>query len=202
MNRCYFLCDYRSPFRTFIVLGYLASWSCFLVPWQHFPFWWWRSCLWLLERVVWYSKVHVSAWMGRCGVEFDCRVLAISPSPFSLLPSFFFFVWCSSCWFYIFFRNLLYLSLPSLGNYNKLMQYFEDNMNQILTNVNRRPVVWQEPFQNGVKLPPNTIVEAWKDPSVMLDVCRFVSVLLRFCLCFLSLWWQSWFLSCKLRFEA
>eukprot|EP01113_Clastostelium_recurvatum_P008681 TRINITY_DN1411_c0_g1_i4.p1 TRINITY_DN1411_c0_g1~~TRINITY_DN1411_c0_g1_i4.p1 ORF type:complete len:530 (-),score=92.46 TRINITY_DN1411_c0_g1_i4:96-1685(-) len=54
----------------------------------------------------------------------------------------------------------------NIPNLVALEQYFEDNLDKILSTNKKTKMVWEEVFKNGVKIPPNTIVEVWSNASL------------------------------------
>lgn len=54
-------------------------------------------------------------------------------------------------------------SLNITGDYAALESYFIKKIIDIVTKKGLNPVVWEEVFDNGVKLGNNTIVHVWKD---------------------------------------
>jgi len=52
----------------------------------------------------------------------------------------------------------------------QLEQYFETNLDAILQPLKKTKIVWQEVYSNGISLPPNTIVQVWKDSATVQKV--------------------------------
>lgn len=48
-------------------------------------------------------------------------------------------------------------------NYELLEQYYEQNLIDIVQKTGKKYVVWQEIFDNGLKIDPRTIVDVWKN---------------------------------------
>jgi len=71
---------------------------------------------------------------------------------------------------------------PEIADYDDLEQYFVRNLLSILKDKGYSYMVWQEIFDNGAKIQPDTVVEVWKQESWqqnMADVTKagFHSVL-------------------------
>ncbi|XP_060091809.1 beta-hexosaminidase subunit beta [Heteronotia binoei] len=46
-------------------------------------------------------------------------------------------------------------------SYAKLESYYIDKMLDIVSSINKKSIVWQEVFDNGAELPPDSVVEVW-----------------------------------------
>jgi hexosaminidase len=72
-----------------------------------------------------------------------------------------------------------WLTNPTVANWMKehqintgpqLAQYFEDNLHMDIKNLNQTIVVWEDLFDNGVKLDPSYIIEVWKSQPTLKPV--------------------------------
>ena len=57
-------------------------------------------------------------------------------------------------------------------NYALLEQYYEQRLIDIVETTGKHYVVWQEIFDNGLKIDKNTIVDVWKNPPYWPDELR------------------------------
>jgi len=57
---------------------------------------------------------------------------------------------------------------------NELLNYFESILTDIASSCNKTPIVWQELINEGVDLPPETIIDVWKgfDTKTIEDATR------------------------------
>eukprot|EP01133_Synstelium_polycarpum_P012290 gene12290-14407_t len=49
-------------------------------------------------------------------------------------------------------------------------QYFEDQVTSILAGLGKTKVVWNDPFQNGVKLAPDTVIQVWDSTTLLQEI--------------------------------
>jgi len=65
-----------------------------------------------------------------------------------------------------------WMSQNGYTNYAMVEQYYETNLLNIMEKLDKDYIVWQEIFDNGLKVKPNTVIEVWKDPwqSELLNV--------------------------------
>eukprot|EP01103_Thecamoeba_quadrilineata_P000432 TRINITY_DN1036_c0_g1_i2.p1 TRINITY_DN1036_c0_g1~~TRINITY_DN1036_c0_g1_i2.p1 ORF type:complete len:454 (-),score=70.64 TRINITY_DN1036_c0_g1_i2:369-1730(-) len=54
----------------------------------------------------------------------------------------------------------------------QLLQYFENNLEPIITQNNRTSVCWEDLFDNGITLPSSVIVEAWSKPDTLKQIVQ------------------------------
>ncbi|XP_040842104.1 beta-hexosaminidase subunit beta [Ochotona curzoniae] len=48
------------------------------------------------------------------------------------------------------------------SDYSKLESFYMQNLLNIVSSVRKKSIVWQEVYDDGAKLPPDTVVEVWK----------------------------------------
>jgi hexosaminidase len=58
------------------------------------------------------------------------------------------------------------------SNYELLEQYFEQRLIPIVQETGKKYIVWQEIFDNGLKIDPQTIVDVWKDSPWQAELGR------------------------------
>ncbi|XP_063151586.1 beta-hexosaminidase subunit beta isoform X1 [Candoia aspera] len=56
--------------------------------------------------------------------------------------------------------------------YSKLESYYVEKILDIVTSLNKKSIVWQEVFDHGAKLQPDTIVEVWKSFLYYSELAR------------------------------
>ncbi|ETE64703.1 Beta-hexosaminidase subunit beta, partial [Ophiophagus hannah] len=56
--------------------------------------------------------------------------------------------------------------------YSKLQSYYVEKILDIVTSLNKKSIIWQEVFDDGAKLQPDTIVEVWKKFLYQLELAR------------------------------
>ncbi|XP_070599262.1 beta-hexosaminidase subunit beta isoform X2 [Erythrolamprus reginae] len=56
--------------------------------------------------------------------------------------------------------------------YSKLESYYVERVLEIVTSLDKKSIVWQEVFDDGAKLQPDTIVEVWKKFLYQLELAR------------------------------
>lgn len=49
-------------------------------------------------------------------------------------------------------------------------QYFEDAYQAMAAALNRTVLIWEDPFDNGLKIPPETIIEVWRSQATLQQV--------------------------------
>eukprot|EP01094_Clydonella_sp_ATCC50884_P010127 TRINITY_DN1968_c0_g1_i1.p1 TRINITY_DN1968_c0_g1~~TRINITY_DN1968_c0_g1_i1.p1 ORF type:complete len:548 (+),score=159.09 TRINITY_DN1968_c0_g1_i1:50-1693(+) len=59
-----------------------------------------------------------------------------------------------------------------ISSSTQLLQYFETNMQKVLANVGKKPVVWEDLFDAGIQLSPDTIVEIWDGSTTLKKVVQ------------------------------
>jgi hexosaminidase len=52
-------------------------------------------------------------------------------------------------------------------NGTDLMTYYSSKILEIMTSIGGKSMVWQDVWDDGVKLPPETVIEIWKDTSLL-----------------------------------
>lgn len=55
-----------------------------------------------------------------------------------------------------------FMAAKGWTDYSKLENLYEDNLLEILADLNHSYLVWQEIFQNGLKVRPDTVINVWK----------------------------------------
>lgn len=63
--------------------------------------------------------------------------------------------WASSRRIYDFMRQ------HNMTNYAQVEQYYIQRIVNMVKNQSRKSIVWQEVFENGVQLAPETVVHVW-----------------------------------------
>ncbi|XP_007941560.1 beta-hexosaminidase subunit beta [Orycteropus afer afer] len=58
------------------------------------------------------------------------------------------------------------------SDYKKLESFYVQKLVDIIANINKRSIVWQEVFDDKVKLPPGTVVEVWKSDSYPAELTQ------------------------------
>ncbi|EFA83914.1 hypothetical protein PPL_02984 [Heterostelium album PN500] len=58
------------------------------------------------------------------------------------------------------------------NNFNLVQaeEYFENQLTTILTNLNRTKMVWNDPYQNGVNMTKDTLVQVWDSASLTQEI--------------------------------
>uniref|UniRef100_A0A670Y4S7 Beta-hexosaminidase n=1 Tax=Pseudonaja textilis TaxID=8673 RepID=A0A670Y4S7_PSETE len=56
--------------------------------------------------------------------------------------------------------------------YSKLESYYVEKILDIVTSLNKKSIIWQEVFDDGAKLQPDTIVEVWKKYLYQFELAR------------------------------
>jgi len=60
-----------------------------------------------------------------------------------------------------------WMSQHGMSSTTQLLQYYEDNLKTIMTNINKTTVAWEDLFDGGIKMPAQTIYEVWDESSAM-----------------------------------
>eukprot|EP00030_Apusomonadida_sp_AF-17_P008061 a846169_66.p2 GENE.a846169_66~~a846169_66.p2 ORF type:complete len:538 (-),score=209.28 a846169_66:110-1693(-) len=55
-------------------------------------------------------------------------------------------------------------------NTQGLYQYFEDAYQGFVAALNRTALIWEDPFDNGLKIPTETIIEVWRNQATLQEV--------------------------------
>ena len=63
---------------------------------------------------------------------------------------------------------------PEIADYSGLEQYYELNLLNILKAQGTSYICWQEIFDNGVKILPDTVVDVWKGGNWQEDMAAVV----------------------------
>jgi light-regulated signal transduction histidine kinase (bacteriophytochrome) len=56
-----------------------------------------------------------------------------------------------------------------MSNGTDLMTYYSRKILNIIKEINAKPMVWQDVWDDGVKLAPEAVIEIWKDTSLLSD---------------------------------
>jgi hexosaminidase len=53
------------------------------------------------------------------------------------------------------------------------MTYYSSKVLDLMKTIGGKSMVWQDVWDDGVKLPPETMIEIWKDTSLLSDSPRW-----------------------------
>jgi hexosaminidase len=67
---------------------------------------------------------------------------------------------------------LAYMQQNNISTPNDLMKSFVSRVVGMSTSAKRSNVFWQEVFQTGIDLSPETVIEVWKDEPTLLSVAQ------------------------------
>ena len=56
-----------------------------------------------------------------------------------------------------------------MTNSTDLMTYYSKKILDIVKTIGAKPMVWQDVWDDGVKLAPEAVIEIWKDTSLLPD---------------------------------
>lgn len=54
-----------------------------------------------------------------------------------------------------------FMKAHNMTKFTELEEYYIQNVVDMVKNLSRKSIVWQEVFENGVKLAPGTTVQIW-----------------------------------------
>ncbi len=54
-----------------------------------------------------------------------------------------------------------------MSNETDLMSYYSNNILGLMKSIGAKSMVWQDVWDDGVKLAPETVIEIWKDFSLL-----------------------------------
>ena len=60
-----------------------------------------------------------------------------------------------------------FLKENNMSNATDLMTFYSNTVLRILKSIGGKSMVWQDVWDDGVKLPADTVIEIWKDTSLL-----------------------------------
>jgi hypothetical protein len=66
-----------------------------------------------------------------------------------------------------------FLQKHNMSNGTDLMTYYSSKILELMKSIGGKSMVWQDVWDDGVKLAPGTVIEIWKDSSLLPDSPRW-----------------------------